>query len=240
MSYRNTQAIVLSRTDWRESDRILTLISPELGRTDALCRGCRKPKSPLMAAGELFTMGEYVLFTGKGRQVVQSCQVIETFYPLRLDYLKLECAAVMAQASLFAIQPEEAQPHLYLLLARSLRRLAYQDFLPRAVLAAFLLHFAAITGVKPRLNHCVVCKKTMGEGEGGYLLPQEGGICCGSCGQQQPRRAYLAADSLSWLRQVLAHGIDKVQGLPEPLPLPQLIAYVEYQLDSRLPVVKSM
>lgn len=238
MPYCKTQAIVLSRTDWRESDRILTLISPELGRTDALCRGCRKPKSPLMAAGELLTMGEYVLFTGKGHQVVQSCQVIETFYPIRLDYRKLQCAAVMTAACLQAAQPEEPQPHLYILLARSLRRLAFSDRNPIAVLSAFFLHFSSIIGVKPRLNHCVRCGREMREQEGGYLLAGEGGICCSTCGNREPLRLMIPADSLSWLRQVLVLGIDKVDFTPDSLPDLQLTAYVEYQTDSKLPTIK--
>ena len=43
-----THAIVLRRADYRENDRMLTLFSPSLGRIDALCRGCRRQKSPLM------------------------------------------------------------------------------------------------------------------------------------------------------------------------------------------------
>ena len=52
-----TNAVVLRRADYRENDRMLTLFSPTLGRVDALCRGCRRQKSPLMAASEVFCAG---------------------------------------------------------------------------------------------------------------------------------------------------------------------------------------
>ena len=235
MPYRATQAIVLARSAWRENDRILTLFCPEIGRQEALCRGCRKPNSPLMAASELFSLGEYVLFQGKGRQVVQSCSVTEGFYPLRLSYSRLSYANVCAQAVLKAIQPEEPMPKLFILLARTLRRLAFEETPADAVTAAFLLHFASLQGVKPRLNHCVRCEKPLEEGAPGFLLPLEGGVCCPACGIKEPLRRQLAPDSLAWLRRVLATGISSAGPLPASVPYALLADYVSQHLDSRLP-----
>lgn len=236
MAYRSTQALVLQRSDYRDNDRILTLFSPQLGRVDALCRGCRKPKSALMAASELFTLGEYVLFTGKGKEMIQSCAVVESFYPLRLDYARLSHAALMATACLRVIQPEEEAGHLFILLARSLRRLAFEELPVEAVTAAFLLHFVTINGFKPRLNHCSRCSRAMGE-EGGYLLAEEDGICCLDCGRDAPRRSWLSAAQLSWLRAVLTRGIDKAEELPEAVPLELLRQYTQAKLEARLPEV---
>lgn len=234
MPYRESQAIVLQRSDYRENDRILTLFSPELGRVDALCRGCRKPKSPLMAASELFTLGEYVLYTGRGKEMVQSCNVIESFYPLRTDYERLRHAALLATACLKAIQPGEEAGHLFILLARSLRRLAYEEIPVEAVSTAFLLHFVTLAGFKPRLNHCSRCGKVMGE-EGGYLLAEEDGICCTACGGDAPKRSWLSLEQLSWLRIVLARGIDKAEGPLPSMPLALLRQYAQIKLETQLP-----
>ncbi len=225
---------MLSRTDYRENDRMLTLLSPEFGRVDALCRGCRKPKSPLMTAGELFCMGEYVLYTQGGRQIVTACSVIEAFYPLRLNYSRLSYGAMMLSAALKLAQPGEPAAHLYILLARSLRRLAYQDVPAKQVGTAFLLHLAAIGGFKPRLNHCVRCGRRMGEGEAGSLLPQEGGICCISCCNRDPYRHRISAPGLQWLRQVLSQGIDRTENAPEEAPYALLAEYVAYHIDGQL------
>ena len=84
-----TNAMVVRRVDYRENDRILTLFSPTLGRIDALCRGCRRQKSPLMAASDLFCSGEYVLFQAKDRTTVVSCQITDSYYPLRSDFERL-------------------------------------------------------------------------------------------------------------------------------------------------------
>ena len=156
MAYQSTLAIVLRQSDYRENDRILSLFTQSRGRVEALCRGCRKPKSPLLAASQLFTLGEYVLYRGRGHEMITACQVTDSFYPLREDYDRLSYGALMLAAADMAAQPEEPQEHLLLLLTRSLKRLAYTDMDPSADTAAYLLHFAALKGYKPRLNHCAV------------------------------------------------------------------------------------
>ncbi len=152
-----TQAIVLHHADYRENDRMLTLLTPDMGRVDALARGCKKPGSPLLAGAELFAFGEYVLFRGRGRATVVSCSIIDSFYDLRTDYDRLRYASYMLQVINAQALPAERPGRLFLLLLRSFKRLCYMDLDARAVTAAFLLMDAALSGYRPRLHHCVRC-----------------------------------------------------------------------------------
>ena len=102
-----TQAIVLRHADYREHDRMLTLLSPSMGRIEAVCRGCKRPQSPLLAASEWFALGEYVLYAGKGRMNVSSCNVTESFFPLRTDYERLKYATYILSVAEAAAQPGE-------------------------------------------------------------------------------------------------------------------------------------
>jgi DNA repair protein RecO (recombination protein O) len=187
-----------------------------------------------MAAAELFTWGEYVLFTGKGRTIVQSCQVTDNFYPLRTEYEKLQLASVMLHAALKVVQPEDPAKGLFILLARSLRRLAYSTLPPRAVAAAFLLHFSGVSGFAPRLDRCVRCGKALGD-EGGYLIMQEGGVCCAACGTREPERLFIPAATLRWLREVAAQGIEKASPPPLDVPYNLLADFAGHHLDTKLP-----
>jgi DNA repair protein RecO (recombination protein O) len=169
--------------------------------------------------------------------MVTSCQVIETFYPLRLDYSRLSFAAAIAGAVLKIAQPDEPVPHLFILLVRSLKRLAYSDVPGSAIACAFFMHFSMLSGFKPRLNHCVRCGRLMGQEEDGYLLNEEGGVCCLSCGSGEPKRLFIPVDNLQWLREILAVGIDKVASTPARVPYTMIVSYVEHYLDYRLPEV---
>ena len=53
-----TQAIVLSRRDFGESDRLLKLFTPDYGKISAVAKGARKPKSKVGGHIELFARSD--------------------------------------------------------------------------------------------------------------------------------------------------------------------------------------
>ena len=229
-----TQAIVLRHADYREHDRMLTLLSPALGRVEALCRGCKRPQSPLLSASEWFALGEYVLYTGKGRMTVTSCRVTETFYPLRSDYDRLKYATYLLNVSEAAAQPGEKAVELFTLLARSLSRLAYTEKNAQAVAAAFLLHFASVSGYRPRLSHCVRCGKRINDEDIRLMDVENGGLLCDGCASPLIHARPLTPAQALWMRDVLEKGIDKT-ALPETdAPGALLSDYVESRLEKKL------
>ena len=60
-----TRAVVLRRTNYGESDRILNFLTPT-GKVSALARGVRKEKSRLAGGIELFTVSDVVIHQGRG------------------------------------------------------------------------------------------------------------------------------------------------------------------------------
>lgn len=60
-----TQGIVLSRTDFGEADRILTILTPNHGRIRAIAKGVRKIKSKLAGGIELFSISQITFIQGK-------------------------------------------------------------------------------------------------------------------------------------------------------------------------------
>lgn len=92
MKPERTQAIVLRRTDYGESDRILQLITP-LGKRSAMARGVRKPRSKLAGGVELLAESEVLLRPGKGELMVLSSARMVTFYrEILADYDRLQFA----------------------------------------------------------------------------------------------------------------------------------------------------
>ena len=84
-----TDGLVIRRADYGDYDRMITLFTPEHGRIDAIVRGCKRPKSPLMNAAEPFCAGEYQLYHSRERYSVSQCQITDSFYDIREDYEKL-------------------------------------------------------------------------------------------------------------------------------------------------------
>jgi DNA repair protein RecO (recombination protein O) len=61
-----TTAIILSRTDYGEADRILSLLTPEFGKLSLLAKGVRRVKSKLAGGIELFSVSEITFIKGRG------------------------------------------------------------------------------------------------------------------------------------------------------------------------------
>lgn len=213
-----TNAIVLRRADYRENDRMLTLFSPTHGRIDALARGCRRQKSPLMVASEVFCAGEYVLYTAGERVTVVSCAVQDTFYPLRGDFERLAHGMYALELCAAAVQPDLENERLFLLLLRSLAHLAYSETPPRRVTTVFLMGFVSLTGFRPQVGRCVSCGKPVEPAAPAGMdidtpvaafSPERGGVLCTACGAGEACR--LDVKALSALQAIMRRGIRTLE-----------------------------
>lgn len=108
-----TRAIVLSRVNYGEADRILQLITPDHGKMGVIARGVRREKSKLAGGIELLAECELTLHQGKGDLALVTSSRLMTFYGNILgDYDKLQLAYfVLKDVSKYSEQLTE--PELY-------------------------------------------------------------------------------------------------------------------------------
>jgi len=210
-----TNAIVLRRADYRENDRMLTLFSPTLGRVDALSRGCRRQKSPLMAASEVFCSGEYVLYQAGERMTVVSCAVQDTFYGLRSDFGRLAHGMYALELCAAAVQPDQENERLFMLLLRSLAHLCYGEAPPQRVTAVFLMGMTSLLGFRPQVGRCARCAQTVAPGDMQDERPlaafsaEAGGVLCPSCAAGAKCR--LRGKDIAYLQAIMKTGVRSLE-----------------------------
>jgi DNA repair protein RecO len=61
-----TKGMVLTRTNFGEADRIVTLLTPDQGKIRVMAKGARKIKSKLAGGIELFSISDVTFLPGKG------------------------------------------------------------------------------------------------------------------------------------------------------------------------------
>lgn len=66
MQQVTTQAIVLSRTNFGEADRIVTFLTPDKGKVSGMVKGARKARSKLAGGIELFSVSDISYIAGRG------------------------------------------------------------------------------------------------------------------------------------------------------------------------------
>ena len=120
----STPALVLRSAEYGDYDRMVTLFTPDYGRIDAIARGCRRPKSPLINAAEPFTSGEYQLYFRKERYAIDQCELKDDFYDLRLDYDKVVHGTYWLKLLEASVMPEVPMPQLFLIALQALAHLA--------------------------------------------------------------------------------------------------------------------
>ena len=226
-------AIVLRYANYKDNDRMLTLLSPTRGKMEVLSRGCRRPKSPLLNASEIFALGDFQLYIKQDRATLVSANLLETFYPLRADFDRLSVGIYLLNLAEAAAQPGENCQELFMLLLHTLSRLTFSNQPWKPLLSGFLLHYAAAGGYRPRLQHCVRCGKRMEEAAQGFFDLTEGGLCCSDCFAKGVMT--VTAEQVRWMREALQGGASTwVDTEDTQAPYELLRSYVERRLERPL------
>lgn len=141
-----TRAIVLSRVNYGEADRILQIITPDHGKMGVIARGVRREKSKLAGGIELLAECELTLHQGKGDLALVTSSRLETFYGHILeDYDKLQFAYyILKDISKYAEQLTE--PELYDITKISLSHLNEKVIGERVVELWYRLQMAILLG----------------------------------------------------------------------------------------------
>ena len=139
-----TKAIVLRRTNYGETDRILNLLTPE-GKLAVLARGVRKEKSRLAGSIELFSLADIVVHQGHASlATLTSAKMLKFYGNIVTDLSRLELAAGLLK-SLERAAEQISTPEHFSLLEQSLQALDQAANL-RVVATWFRLNLQRIGG----------------------------------------------------------------------------------------------
>ena len=204
MNAVHTQGIVLKYTNTNESDRMLTVFSPSLGKISVLARGCRKPKSKFLSAAAQFSYSDLVLLTYRDLYILSQAEVINLFYDLRRDPDRLAYANYLAELAEEAANAGEENSLLFALLLKALSYLSYGENHPADVTAAFELKYLDICGFRPELDRCIRCLDAL-SGRLAFDV-HLGGVLCGPCGGGAAPYP-VSGNTLQAMEQILAKDI---------------------------------
>lgn len=176
----------------READRILTLLSRERGRIEAVVKGVGKPKSKLTPVTQLFSCNRLLLAEGKSLDTVAQVQVLEAFYPLREDPVRLGHAAYVAElvtkSSEVGLRGEgsdgleagQESAALFDLVRDALDALCEAQADVRLVTHAFEAQFLGLHGYQIATDACRGCGRPLA-GRKLRFSAREGGFYCPRC-----------------------------------------------------------
>lgn len=198
--FRTENALILREARYRESDRILTALTADLGKVTLAAHGALSKKSRIAAGTQQLTYSELTLFVKDGRFSVREASVKEPFSGLRTELESFALGTYFAEClDLFASEAQP-EPELLQLGLNSLYALS-EGLAPREkVKAAFEIRLTGLEGYAPAVDVCAVCGRP--DIPEPVFLPDDGVTVCRQC-RKETRYLPLSDASLAAMRHIL-------------------------------------
>ena len=196
-----TTGLILRETETKETDKILTVLTPDLGKITLIARGARRRNSPLAAACQLLAYSELTIYQRGSWRYVSEGSTIELFDGVRQDFELLSLASYFAELTESVVGEEQSAPEVLALLLNALYALSALKKDPELVKPVFELRLMALSGFEPLADGCAVCGKP--EPERPMLDVVQGVVHCAGCKQSGGLSLPLTKGSLAALRHAL-------------------------------------
>jgi len=207
-----SEAIVLSRTDFGEADRLLVLFTPRHGKLRAIAKGARKPTTRKSGHVELYARTDLLLHRGRDLLIISQAEMTEAYLPLREDLTRTAYASYCVELlDRFTTDEDDSESApLFGLLDATLRRIC-TDSDQRLIARFYELRLLDIVGFRPDLARCSVCGEPVTPRDQ-FFSPVGGGIVCPECELARRRgEGETAGGSLLPVSQAALHALRALQ-----------------------------
>lgn len=209
-SYR-TEGLVLRTYKLGEADRIIVLLTPDLGQIRAVAKGVRRTSSKFGATLEPFMHTQLQLVRGKSLDVVSQAVTLHSYGSLlAADYDSFGMASAMAETAERLSRDDDSASGKaqYRLLHGALAALTHRYHVPRATMDSYLLRALSTAGWAPSFTVCARCGAP---GPHHSVNIAVGGTVCDDC--RPPGSLTPAPETMSLLAALLVGDWQKVDAV---------------------------
>lgn len=147
-----TKAIVLTRVNYGEADRILTFITPHHGKISVIAKGVRKSKSKLAGGIELFSVSDITYIIGRSEiNTLISTRLDKYFDNIVKDISRTNTGYEIIK-TIHKATEDAAEEAYFRLLLRSFESLDDFALDPKVVSLWFNMQLLKLTGHTPNLK----------------------------------------------------------------------------------------
>ncbi|MBE6719851.1 MAG: DNA repair protein RecO [Ruminococcaceae bacterium] len=203
---QTVKGLIIREQTIGESDRLVTLLTGDLGLVRAFVRRAKTIKSQNLSATSLFVYGEFTLYRGRDAYVIDSAQPIEIFFDLRADIERLSLAQYFAQLTYFLGAEEQPAPETLRLVLNALHLLCKGKKDANIIKAAVEMRMLTLGGYMPNILACYRCGTY--ESDPMFFDVEEGCIYCKDCFRNNAITAPLGV--ITALRYICLSDISKV------------------------------
>lgn len=214
--HTKTRGLVLRETNYKEADKILTVLTETGGKRTVKARGCRRKSSPLAASAQLLVLSDMTLFEYRDYYSLNEAESLQQFWGIKGDVEKLALSSYFAEVVEAVAEEGRADPGLWSLILNAIYALDQLKKPLALVKAAFELKLLCLAGYEPLLDACAVCG--VPEPEAPRLDLSEGVLHCAGCPAGEGISMPLDQTSLAAMRHVVYGDPKRLFSFPMDAP----------------------
>lgn len=200
MGIIKTKGIILAQNNMGDNDKMVTILTPDLGKIGCAAKGARRPKSALMAGTQFLCFGDFLIYKGVSSYNINSCEPIEIFYNIRLDIDKLKYASEVAKIANDVTDENENSYKILQLVLNTIYMISESEKDLDFILSIFKLRMLSIIGFRPIIEKCANCNQNQNLK---YFSLKDNGLKCDACGRQDKSAIELTEASIKAIKYVI-------------------------------------
>ena len=203
---KKIEGIIVSEVDYKESSKIINILTLEYGGIGVLARGTKKVKSVLSAVTTKLTYGYFhVNYKENGLSSLIEVDVIDSFKNIKRDINLMSYSLYLLELA-DRVYRHDNNTLIYKLLIASLKKIN-EGYDYKVISNIFELKMLEFLGIKPVVDECVNCGSkndivTISSYRGGYL--------CKNCARGE---VIVNIKTIKLLRMFYYVDIDKIEKL---------------------------
>jgi DNA repair protein RecO (recombination protein O) len=209
-----TKGFVLHTLSYSESDLIVTFYSHDFGKLKGIAKGAKRSKKRFTNVFEPFSLTD-IIFSRKNRDTlafIESCSIIDHYHTIRQDLEKTLIASYFIDLTDHFSPEGKTNEKLFQLLQDFLIILG-QEKASYCAIRFFEMRLLKLTGFEPTLDHCIICKMPVTNGNSYYFYPRDGGIKCSVCAQPEKYDQSISTGTVRTLLLGKDMNIDKIKSI---------------------------
>ena len=206
-TYITTRGLVLREAKYKESSKMLTVLTETEGKLSVAARGVLRKGSKTAPAAQLLAYSELTLSEGKDVWTLTEARPLELFLGLRDDISHLALGSYFAELLEMVSDEDIPDPELLSLGLNALYALSTKRYPQEQIKAAFEFRLMRCAGFAPISDACPSCGKAQ---EDPVLCPVEGAVLCAGCAPAGSEKLPLSSGAFAAMRYILEASPKKV------------------------------
>lgn len=240
MGIIKTKGIVILESNMSDYDKMVTVLTPNMGKIGCAARGARRPKSTLIAGTQFLSFCDFIIYSSPSSYNINSCDTIEVFYNIRKDLNKLNYASFISKIVYDVTDENQYTYNILQLLLNTLYMISESDKNLDFILSVFELRLMVYLGFAPQLGKCTNCSSTENIA---YFSIHNSGYECKSCGKTDKSAIQINSDTFNAIKYIVSAPAKKIFSFSisdESLRELKLISnlYMNDKLDKNYKIMK--